>query len=77
MAKPVIKVSDLVNAGEYGFFAEVIKKFPKATTGDSDPYITTKWSIWNERIIIQWWRYNASDDYSLELDDGTILNEGE
>jgi len=71
--KPVIKLRDLVSVGEFGFFQEVIKHFPKVTTGDSDPGVSTRWSINNEEMLIHWWRHNASDSYRLELDDGKVL----
>tara|TARA_R100000458_G_C8120508_1_gene139603 strand:+ start:91 stop:315 length:225 start_codon:yes stop_codon:yes gene_type:complete len=73
--KPIIKVEDLVYAAENSFFIEVTKRFPKANTGDTDPYVTVQWSKWNEWMIIDWWRFNASDFYHLKLDNGKILKE--
>jgi len=71
--KPIIKVSDVVNDSEHGFFAEVIKHFPKATTGDLDPSSSFEWSDANEKVIKQWWSWNASLDYDLQLTNGEIL----
>lgn len=71
--KPIIKVSDVVNDSEHGFFAEVIKHFPQATTGDVDPSSVFAWSEANEQIIKDWWLWNASSYYDLELSNGKIL----
>ncbi len=71
--KPIIKVSDVVHDGEHNFFAEVIKHFPKATTGDLDPSSSFEWSDANEKVIKQWWSWNASLDYDLQLTNGEIL----
>ena len=71
--KPIIKVSDVVHDGEHNFFAKVIKHFPKATTGDLDPSSSFEWSDANEKVIKQWWSWNASLDYDLQLTNGEIL----
>lgn len=73
MTKELVKVRDVVHDAEFDFFANVIKHFPKTTTGDSDPAMSTSWSIHNEDMIVHWWKYNASEDYDLELTNGDIL----
>jgi len=73
MARELVKIRDVVNDAEFDFFANVIKHFPKTTTGDSDPGVSTAWTIQNEEMIVHWWRYNASEDYDLELSNGTIM----
>jgi len=73
MARELVKVSDILHDAEFYFFANVIKHFPKTTTGDSDPGTSTAWSIHNEDMIVHWWKYNASEDYDLQLSNGDIL----
>jgi len=73
MARPVIKLTDLVDNAEVAFWEEVCRKFPDVTTGDSDPHMSTKWTIRNEEMVKNWWWWNASDQYDLELPDGTIM----
>lgn len=77
MAKKLIKVRDVVHDAEFDFFEQVVKHFPKTTTGDSDPGMSTAWTIQNEEMIIHWWDYNASEDYDLQLSNGVILRHNE
>tara|TARA_R110000824_G_scaffold30181_2_gene99569 strand:+ start:785 stop:1066 length:282 start_codon:yes stop_codon:yes gene_type:complete len=72
-SKPLIKVSEVIDDAERGFWAEVIKHFPQATTGDLDPSSVFVWSAANEQVIKDWWLWNASSYYDLELTNGKII----
>ena len=77
MKKPVIKLNNVLSDCEIEFGKQLVKHFEDATSGDLDIGLSCNWSIINEEVIENWWRWNASEFYDLELPNGTILNEGD
>jgi len=75
MKKPVIKIDDVLTDCEIEFSKQLVEHFKNATSGDLDIGLSCDWTIMNEKVIENWWRWNASQFYNLELSNGTILTD--
>lgn len=47
-----------VEEGEFAFWAEIVKHFPEATSGDFDPMLSMEMGINLERYLSHWLDFN-------------------
>jgi len=71
--KPIVKIDDVIQDGEFQFNKMLLKYFPQSESGEEDIGLSIEWSVINSQVIETWWRLNASHLYDLQLSNGTIL----
>ena len=71
--KPIVKIDNVVQDGEFEFNKMLLKYFPQSESGEEDIGLSIEWSVMNAEVVETWWRLNASHLYDLQLCNGTIL----
>jgi len=75
--KPIVKIDNVVQDGEFEFNKMLLKYFPQSESGEEDIGLSIEWSVMNAEVVETWWRLNASHLYDLQLCNGTIITKGD
>ena len=58
--KPIVKIDDVIQDGEFQFNKMLLKYFPQSESGEEDIGLSIEWSVMNAEVVETWWRLNAS-----------------